>query len=228
MKIGKILLILLVSVFVISIAWGEPTGANLTRGASSRGANKSSIQTQAAEAGNVTSLDVNQSLITGIWQGFFGDVTGDLVLENALGNNFYDWSYGTIEGEIFATRTLVTDWTTVNCTNVTHWEAEESALNIESTDVDGINETYSATDHPSFTVGAEPISGCPTAQPYNSSSLEEWWNALITVDTNNVVYTAIIADNGDAFDGTTVDFEILVPVDEDTRTATYYFYAELE
>jgi hypothetical protein len=31
----------------------------------------------------------------------------------------------------------------------------------------------------------------------------------------------------DSFANSTADFEILVPVDEDTGTATYYFYAEL-
>jgi hypothetical protein len=34
-------------------------------------------------------------------------------------------------------------------------------------------------------------------------------------------------DDSNAFEGGTADFELLVPVDKNAGTATYWFYAEL-
>ncbi len=217
------------SILFIAVVMGapDPQGASLTRGESSRGTDPTATQ-QDAQAGNVTQLNIDQTRITEIWQGFYGNVSGTIVLENSAGENFYDWSATELTGEVYATRASVSDWSTINCTNSTHWENEESTLNIESTATDGINETYSSTAHPSFDVGTNTMLGCPSTRPYNSTEESgEFWNVLLNSDATNVVYTAVLAENSNAFDDTTVDFEILVPVDKSAGTAQYYFYVEL-
>jgi hypothetical protein len=225
------LLLILLAMAILSLAVvsadPDPLGADITPGVSSRGADPD-IHSVNAQAGNVTQLDIDQTRITDIWQGFFGNVSGQIVLENAAGNNFYDWSYTKVTGEIYATRNVVQDWTTVNCTNSTQWETEESTLNIPSYATDGINETYNSTLHPSFMVGNRIIHGCQSTRPYNSSGMPgEFWNILLNSNSTTTVYTALLADNSNGFDSTTVDFEILVPTDKDTGKSTYYFYAEL-
>ena len=231
MRVGivKILIVALMILFAAASAFAQPAGANLTRGESSRGPNPQ-VQTQDAQAGNVTQLNINQTRITDIWQGFYGNVSGQIVLENSAGNNFYDWTAATMQGQIYATRATVSSWANVNCTNSTHWELEESTLNIPATATDGINETYKNFVHPSFTVGSVPIVSnyCPSTRPYNSTGLPgEFYNVLLNTDATNTVYTAVLADNSNGFDGTTVDFEVLVPTDRSTGLATYYFYVEL-
>ena len=49
--------------------------------------------------------------------------------------------------------------------------------------------------------------------------------------TTNVVFTSILHDSVTGFDGTLVDFEMLVLEDghgADTSTTTYFFFLEIE
>ena len=225
-----LLSVLLMSIVMTGAVMADPLGATLTRGASSRGTNPSAIQ-QDAQAGNVTGLNMDQSRISEIWQGFYGNVTGGITLEDGASNAFYDWSLATIVGEVYATRYTIPDWTGINCTNSTHWILEETTLNIPLTNKEGINETYDGTTHPTFDVGTKTFAAnaCRSVRPFNSSGLEGgFYNVLLNSNSTNTVYTAVMSDDGDSFDGGTADFEILVPVDKDTGTATYYFYTELD
>jgi hypothetical protein len=205
----------------------DPTGATMTPGNSSRGSNPN-VQTANAQAGNVTQLNIDQTRITDIWQGFFGNVSGRIVLQNSGGNSFYDWSSSQVTGEVYATRNTISSWSNINCTNSTQWQIEESSLSIANTSTDGINETFNATSHPAFMVGNNALLGCRSTRPYNSTGQAgQFWNVLLNSDITNVVYASILADNSNAFDNTTVDFELLVPTNRTTSTAVYYFYAEL-
>ena len=152
-------MVLVVSLSAIVLAAPDPSSATLTNGPSSRGTNPYIVNRTAA-AGNTTSLNLEQTRITDVLQGFFGNVSGQVVLENAAGNNFYDWSYTNVSGEVYATRTQITDWSSVNCSNSTHWEDEETELEIGTSQVDGVNETYNETSHPDFSVGNLLMTGC--------------------------------------------------------------------
>lgn len=205
----------------------DPTDAGLTRGSSTRGVGEN-LGNQTAEDGNITILNINQDSITDTWQGFYGNVTGQIVLESATGNNFYDWNYANISGEIYAARRTISSWSTINCTNRTYWETEETSLGIELASVQGVNETYSSTTHPTFATASRTMTGCQATRPYNSTELSStFWNVLLSVDSTTVVYTALLADSEDNYVNGRSDYEILVPVNRSTGTARYFFYAEL-
>lgn len=224
-----LLTMIMLSLLTISSVLADPLGGTLTPGVSSRGTNPSAQQAN-AQAGNVTQLNIDQTRITDIWQGFYGNVSGQIVLENSLGNNFYDWSLSTITGEVYASRNTIPSWTGINCTNSTYWQNEETTLNIPATQTDGINETYNTLTHPTFQVGTKTFAPnvCQSTRPYNSTGQAgNFYNVLLNSNSTNVVYAAILADNSNGFDNTTYDFEIMVPVDKTSGTATYYFYVEL-
>jgi hypothetical protein len=221
----------MLGIFALSIvsAAPDPSGAALTEGLEGRGTNPG-VSTVDAQAGNVSALNLDQTRITDIWQGFFGNVSGQIILENSAGANFYDWALAAITGEVYATRNTVTDWTGINCSNSTHWEEEETELNILTASVDGINETYDAQTHPSFQVGTKTFASdvCPSVRPYNgTAAASQFYNVMLNTNLTNTVYTVILAENQNAFDNSTADFEILVPADRTTSLATYYFYVEL-
>jgi hypothetical protein len=216
-------MMILFAVFAVA----DPQGAALTRGASSRGAGTAATS-QAAEDGNVTVLNILQDRITDVWQGFYGNVSGSIVLENAAGNNFYDWNYVNVSGEVYASRRAVSSWSTVNCTNSTFWQNEETGLAISSTAPDGVNETYSVQTHPTFQVAGRTMTGCQSTRPYNNTGIgDAFWNVLLSLDSTSVIYTALLAGNENNFANGISDYEILVPVNRTTGTATYFFYAEL-
>ena len=65
---------ILLAIMAIVLAWvviGDPSVVDLTEGLSSRG-NSTLLSNVTAVAGNTTYLGIDQNIITGIWQGFFG------------------------------------------------------------------------------------------------------------------------------------------------------------
>ena len=182
-----------------------------------------------AGGGNVTPLTLNSTSESTIWQGFFGEVGGGIVLEDAAGSSFYDWNAVDTAGEVFATRSLISDWSTINCTNQTQLYQEEARLNISNATADGINDTFMNTTHPSFEVGGRLMLGCRSTLTDNSTDRKVvFWNVLLNTDAVTTIYSAIIDDGVIGFNGTATDFQLLVPVNTTTSQSTYNIYVELD
>ena len=226
-----VIIVLMVSILAMAMVSAQPLGATLTEGADERGTDPT-VNSVVAGGGNTTPLNLDQTAITSIWQGFYGNVTGGITLDDGAANAFYDWTLASVSGEILATRFQVADWSQVNCTNSTQWETEETALSITSTATDGVNETFNETTHTTFTIGtSSTLTGCRSTQAYDNTGAGAYWNVLTNVNDTTVVYVAIINDDAAAFNGggtSTADYEILVPVNTGSGIATYYFYAELD
>ena len=122
-----------------------------------------------AEAGNVSWLTLDGKSVTQSWQGFVGNVTGSITLDDAYNFTLYDWSLSSPSGEVYATYLTSVDWTTgyVQCWNwsnltVSYLRLEEleqhpndpsgngvpsdfSGMRAGATDVDGMDETFNYT-----------------------------------------------------------------------------------
>ncbi|MBT3464196.1 hypothetical protein HN827_03755 [archaeon] len=229
---GKKLMILALALTfilgVMSFVSAQPVGGSLTEGESERRVADNS-KTHDAVAGNITALDITANQITNIWQGYFGNISGGITLDNADNDTFYDWTGSEPTGEVFAARAAVSDWTTTECSNQTALYKEEEALTILNASSEGINDTFVPGTHPSFTVGSlGAFTTCRNALPYDDTGAEAFWNVLLNADQGTLVYTSIINGTSNAFDGEgTVDFELLVPTDTTQSSTTYYFYLEL-
>ena len=199
-----------------------------------------------AQAGNVSELKINTSTITQGWQGYYGNISGQIVLDDALNNSLYTWDLVDPEGEIYATRdTDGIDWTTGNiiCAAISHIETEETALNFNlggKQDVDGINETFKETTHPGFNVSTndfDPDSCGFTVSTYvdDTTDTNRAFNETLLYSTSDaaLIYTALIVPGGaDGFKSgdTQYDFQMLVAEDGhdgDTSVTDYYFYVEI-
>ncbi|MEM2138771.1 MAG: hypothetical protein QXM96_01305 [Candidatus Woesearchaeota archaeon] len=215
--------------FLINLknSYAEPTGANLIPGYSSRKPLPNATNLT-AQNGNITWVTADLTQITSIWQGFFGRVTGGIVLENSNGDVFYDWNVVDAVGEIIATRNFVSDWTKVNCTNQTEIYLEEERLNILNETSDGINDTFIYTSHPSFDIAGKFLSNCRATRTHNSTNAQAvFWNVLLNTNSTNTIYTVLMENDKIGFNNTQVDFQLLVPVDKLTGFATYFVYVEL-
>ena len=71
-----------------------------------------------AWAGNVTGLNISAQSITQAWQGYFGNVTGIITLDDSYNRTLYDWTLADPEGEVYAANDTVT-WTNIQCFNFT-------------------------------------------------------------------------------------------------------------
>ncbi len=230
MRLKNMIMLMVLLLLSISLVIADPGNVTITEGESSRGSLASTEDTTNAVAGNITHLDIDWSRITNIWQGFYGNISGSISLESGSGAKFYEWNATSMEGEVMATRDSITDWSGVNCTNVTNWETEEAALNIENLSIEGVNETYDTYTHPEFSIGTKTFEAntCRAVRPFTTGAAAgNFYNVLLNSDVDTTVYVAILSENTAAYDDNEVDFELLVPVDKDSGTATYYFYVEI-
>jgi hypothetical protein len=205
-----------------------------------------------AVAGNVTQLTVEGLTVTQSWQGYYGNVSGTIVLDDASNNTMYQWDLASPEGEIYAATSTVT-WTSGN---VRCWDMSktsdagdssyvmlseiEPTLNIATDDIDGINETFTMGDNTTydqFYVGEFFINdSCANTQTFNGSEVADassFQEVLLYDNTSDVIiYTGIIEETEPiGFNDYAWDFQMLVAEDGhngDTSVTTYYFYVELE
>ncbi len=210
-----------------------------------------------AYAGNISQLTLFGRSQTKHWQGYYGEVTGIIVLDDAQNFTMYDWPNDEPQGEIYATSTAATPvWNTVACFdfvggadgsglgNVSVWEA---AHNIVPDDVDGIDETFNMTTHPNFDVGEFTITTntCPSTFTHVSDAWQEddFVEVLLRDSAGQLIFTTIIEDkdvgaNADVvgYNGVTHDFQLLVAEDgtsldggsRNQLTTTYWFYLDLQ
>ncbi|MEK6968656.1 MAG: hypothetical protein AABX51_08605 [Nanoarchaeota archaeon] len=236
-------------VFLVALAYAaqaEPVGANATKvGNSQRAGLYNTSLSVPAQAGNVTEVLVVSNSVTKHWQGYFGNVTGSIILANAAGNNLYQWPMGIVRGEIFASRNSSRiNWTGVNCAAQGNVVNEDAYVNASPTiDLDSVNQTFNYTTHPTFQISSNTLTGCPST-PVNGSSATAagFWNVFLTdngtdpvssIDDISIYATLIDADKI-GFNGNTYDFQMLVGENgngseefPNGNPTTYFFYVEL-
>jgi hypothetical protein len=247
---GILGLVVLMAIAAIAIADADvPYGPDTITTIRSERGNLSGIAAKGASAqgGNVTELVINTTVLTKRWQGYFGNLTGEISLEDAAGNTFYSWPQGDISvvGEVYAANETVSDWLLVKCVNESfqgkgfdctgegesclNMSAIESAFGFNPADKDGVNETFAFTEE--IVVGSRSLN-CPATYIYTDSAQTEgsWNETLLTVNnTNNtLIFASEVMTDGTGFDGNTWDFQIMVLDNGDVEAPTsYQFYVEL-
>lgn len=232
------LAVALLTIFTFALASGvQPFGASSIIVENSETATPDAPTSVAAQAGNVTSINIVGTSVTQSWQGYFGNVSGSIQLSDSSGNAMYNWSLADPQGEIYASTSNAVSWANIKCFN---WNTDgavlETSFNIESDDVDGVNETFNEKVHPTFFSNNIQIAAdsCMSANIYDSSGSSNAANfeEVLLWDDTNVVFTSLIEEGSiNGFDGKDHDFEMLVLEDghgTDTAATTYYFYVELE
>jgi hypothetical protein len=224
-----------------AIAFAAPEGVSsvVVRDSERRTANSTNVS---AQGGNITRLNVTVSVQTSAWQGFAGNISGNLVLDDASGDRFFAWTLFNVSGEIYMSRNNTlnfnTVYPTINCS-------------VDQTGMTGIgadrtNRTYIAFFNArNFSVGTIVINSSTAcaARPYVNSSNQTstilYENIILNSETNNesffnktinnTIYVGILElDGTTGFDGQQYNFQLLVPVNKSTTFSTYAVYAELD
>ena len=237
-----VLELLVLAIALSAAAFAQPIGPDsITRGDSQTAQAQSAIQ-QEAQAGNVTSLSITASRATQRWQGFFGNVTGTISLEDAAGNSLYQWADMSPQGEIYAVNSSTAPtWNNVGCFNFTKTAAEqnvtlgqlEASLGEDANDVDGVNETFNLTFTGSFDVGSATIdenSGCKAVSLNVNDAADQlrYNETILTDNSTKIIYAALLEQDATGFQGHSADFQMVVGEDGDTAVPTsYWFYVEL-
>lgn len=251
-----IVILLALALFGISYASSQPSGADVNEGSSQR-APADAPESVAAQAGNVTELNIFGYTVTQSWQGYFGNVTGTIQLADGSDNVFYNWSAISPQGEIFSSANSTINWANIQCFNFTatgtmnssgetpggtslngtNLSQLEALYNIEEGDVDGVDETFVLKDHDGFYVSSLQFSAneCVSTRIYGDTGagVDQEFEEVILYDpvTTSVVFTSLLEQDLLGFDQRTHDFQMLVLEDghgTDTEVTPYYFFVELE
>lgn len=186
-----------------------------------------------AEAGNVTELTIEALSVTKYWQGFYGNITGTITLDDANNNTLYNWSETSPSGQVYATRSNTIDFSNdIDCASQAEIASEATNIGQSGTESDHITATFDAQSHPAFTVGTADITGntCNSTNTFVSDGDQstDFYEVLLADGAGVFVYTAIIDADTTGFDSGTYDFQMLVGENgSDGTTTPYYFYVEL-
>ena len=219
-----------------------PQGAGYDEGATGT-FTKTTSGSDAAQGGYISEANLSTSSQTTKWQGYYGNVSGHIALEDASGKEMYNWSADVSNGgEVFAVaRGSVPDFTVVDTKDITEAQADY-ALTTDGTwsgnGSDSVTLTFGSggNDNSVFyvsgqTVGATSRNKVNTLKSDGTASLFE--EVILTDqdtinDVSDMIWTCLISDNAENFKGTTSDYQMIVPTtDKGDATVTYYFYVEL-
>ena len=212
----------------------DPSGSGTLAIDGSERANTPSVGQLPAQGGNVTEVDITAEVITSKWAGYYGNITGLIVLEDSSGNTFYNWSDASPTGEVFATRNPSTPtWGSIGCADAADIGTEATALGL-STGADNLTNTFCATcgNHSAFQVSSQPFTAdlCTYRSNVYDNSGDQIinWDQIILDDGNYPLYTTIINQDTTGFDGRSWDFQLLVAENSSISTMTnYFFYIEI-
>jgi hypothetical protein len=237
-----IILVIALALLSLKVLAADPTGPeSIERGADERRPTADPIAVQ-AQAGNVTALTINATKITSRWQGYYGNITGTITLDDANNATMYSWEIASPQGEIYAVNDSTTPtWGDIVCFNFSKTSAEQNvtlsglqdSLGMNSTDADTVNKTFNHTFKGSLTVGSVTLTegdGCQVVSlnvedKYDAAKFNE---TILTDNTTKIIYTALLEQDATGFQGSNLDFQMIVGENGDTTEATsYYFYVEL-
>lgn len=206
-------------------------------------------------AGNVTEITTPEGMgTTQAWAGYFGNVTGTIMLADNGDNVMYNWSLSSPEGEIFASTNNSILWNHIQCFNFTStgtYQDEsgnggstnlygtnltqlEETYGIEYNDLDGVDETFyliGPGTHNTFYVNANEFQEgeCYNTRifDYSGAGQDNNFEEILLYEpvTSSVVFASILNENVLGFDNRSHDFEMIVLENgHNTDTNTTTYY----
>lgn len=223
--------LMLVAVIAIAPASARPIGNTSDTTVGTAGTFTATPGSGAALGGNITDVSfVDVLTVTSKWQAYYGNVTGSIMLGSSVSDKMFSWSVGTMAGEVFATQDVsmtIAKWEALTARNATQIDTDFS---FTAGDSDSAANSFDANPDAIVVAGRSIDGAANTAvQTYNGTETATWTTIALSPDSTeaNYVFAGVIISDGEAYDDTTKDFQMIVPENEATGTETYYFYVEL-
>lgn len=215
---------------VVAVAYAAPQGATIVTGPAQTRTN-ATAQSYAAQGGNITEINITGETQTSVWQGFWGNTTGNITLEDTSGDQLYTWNLTTLAGEVYASRNSTIDFTSVSTTVLVNNSDCTVDETLTGTGVDRINKTFTNSSV-FFPIGTVNITrACRTFTYINSApqaGVSGFFEEIIVNATGvpSIYVTKINSTAG--FDGAVHNFQMIVPENSTTALTTYFFFVEFD
>ncbi len=176
------------------------------------------------EGGNVTPLNLSSNVSTEKWAGYFGNVTGQIVLAPNNANMFYTWTWTSTDGgEVCAVAAASGfDWSSI-ATAVAG--DVDTVWGFDTGDTDSSTNTMTGNCNVDI-AGIAVNTACTTMPTSNLESVVV--NDGATAVKSDIAFCVNITAGTALFDGSTGDYELLTAANETVgATETHYFWLEL-
>jgi hypothetical protein len=173
-----------------------------------------------SQGGYITEINITQlNTQTQNWQGFYGNVTGNIYLKGSAGDSMFNWTVDLTNSYVYATTNdTMNDYDNLVIADPTELDP---LWNFSSTITDNIAGTYYSTNDSTFVGNVlTGVSNATTVKGFEDYVIQDVASAPAK---NNVLWAATIYDAKPNFKGTDSNFELLVPSESDI----YYFYIEV-
>lgn len=232
------LMLLAMAVLVVTsmfVVIGAPIGPDSLAYNWNTTKNVTSALTINISGGVISSFNLTASVQNTRWKAFVGQVFGSFTLDDSNDNTIYDWSFATMTGRVYATRNATTpSWGSVACASTANLETENTGMSHTGAS-DNITATFNDTIHAEFYVGVTQFvaDDCNhTVNTYNSTGQSEatLFEEVALYDGVSVFYTGLLEEDATGFDGSSYDFQMIVPENGSAgfdSATPYYLYIEL-
>ena len=204
----------------------NPSGATVAQNGTDSTKPTTAGETDDATGGYVTGLNISGESQSSKWQGYYGNVSGKIVLMDGDSDSMFNWTVDTPHGEVLAcSDTSIPGWNTLFAGTAGNLD---TACSYTSSDEDSATATF--TGGPSNvivagqTISAHYATTLPGASGYYTHLLTDASGSTTWTD---FIFAAAILDGATGYDGATHDYQMLVPAIEGGSTTTYHFYLEL-
>ncbi|RLE47578.1 hypothetical protein DRJ25_02055 [Candidatus Woesearchaeota archaeon] len=223
---NKLAIAMLLTIVLLSLglAIGAPAGAIVNK-LSADSMPVRPLGTISALGGKHTPLNLSGETQTLVWQGIFGDISGNVTLSDAANHTLYSWqALNLSNAKIFASRSSTVSWQSITAQN--NCSVDQDLTGLFS---DRVNATFTPSANAEILVGDISISANSTCAAWtyiNSSAQTDKFQELILTDGVSTIYATAIEQNATGFDSSKHDFQMLLPETQNSSTSTYYFYVE--
>jgi len=232
---GALFVFILALIVFASVAEAEPSGVSITSNSTNYG-RTSSPGNRTDPGGSITTMVLDAVQQNTQWKAYIGNISGSLKLDDSSGSTIFEWALenAAITGEIYASRSNSVTWGSTACSTLGTITGEQTALSINASASDSIQNTFNMSVHPGFVVAGLSIgaNSCSYAtSTYVNSARQAQASAdfpiILLHDATNLIYTTILNSDTVGYNGQTYDFQMIVADIPTTAATTYYFYAEL-
>ena len=210
--------------FSMAVTFAAPAQAEVSAGSPESYSYTPSATSVDIIGGNVTEVNVSTVQVTDKWVGFYGQVSGSIVLGDSSGNKFYQWTISDpTGGVVYATNNTVSDWTSLQ-----PLYADSGYLpSILLDGTDSFNNTF--TSQETFTSPSTTINNVNYTTTWQGGAEGSTFKtyALYADSGATLVWAGNVQADQTSFNSGTADYQILAGVNQIGATQTFYFYLEL-
>ncbi|MBD3209784.1 hypothetical protein GF318_00195, partial [Candidatus Micrarchaeota archaeon] len=202
-------------------------GVNITNVTRLARYNHTAAGNASTAGGNITGSNLSSVQLTERWAGFYGDVVGTIWLTGIAGSSYlYSWEWSAAEGGVvcLSTNGSLSDFSALGATG----PDIDSAWMFSQNASDSGTNTFANTNC-SLQLGPSNLTGASYADTGPAGGYITCALKTSSIPAkSNLIFCSEIIDSGTAWDGSTVDYEVMVPTPIGPgETETYYFYANL-